>query len=157
VGFGTDLHRLAPGLPLVVGGVAIDSPLGCVAHSDGDVALHALIDALLGATGLGDIGQWFPPSDEQWRGADSAQLLAHVLAELTRRFTGWQLNNVDITVDLERPKLLPYKAAMTARMAELLGVDIGRVNIKAKTAEGQNAVGQGLAIACQCVVLVVLP
>lgn len=157
VGFGTDVHRLAAGLPLVLGGVAIESPVGCVAHSDGDVVLHALIDALLGATGQGDIGEWFPPSDPQWRGADSGQLLAKVLTTLTERFPGWLVGNVDITIHLEAPKLSPVKATIRESVARLLALDPARVNIKAKTAEKLDAIGQGQAIGCDCAVLVWLP
>jgi len=151
VGIGRDCHRLVEGRRLVIGGVAMDSPRGADAHSDGDVLLHALIDALLGAVGLGDIGDHFPDTDPQYEGADSRDLLRRTVA-LVRR-NGMSVHNVDATVMLERPKLGPLKQQMREQIAADLGISPGRVNVKAKTAEGLGAVGGGEAIEAEAVVL----
>jgi len=150
VGLGWDLHRLQVGRPLVLCNVTIPFEKGLLGHSDADVALHAVIDALLGAAGMGDIGEKFPPSEAKWKGADSGRLLRMVLADVTR--AGWQVVNVDVTIVTEWPKLGPYKAQMRQRLAELLDVGGERVNIKAKTGEGVDAVGRGEAIAAQAIV-----
>src|SRR5262245_33457870 len=139
IGLGHDTHRLAPGKPLVVGGVTIPHETGPVAHSDGDVLLHAITDALLGAAGLGDIGEWFPDNDPQFAGADSAILLEKVVARL--KGDGWSIVNIDCTVHAQRPKLSPHKPAIAKRIAELLHLDAGQVNVKAKTGEKVGPVG----------------
>jgi 2-C-methyl-D-erythritol 2,4-cyclodiphosphate synthase len=150
VGLGWDLHRLQAGRPLVLCNVTIPFEKGLLGHSDADVALHAVTDALLGAAGLGDIGEKYPPSDPQWRGADSGQLLQMVLEDVRR--AGWQVVNVDLTIITEMPKMGPHKAQMRQRLAELLDVGRERVNIKAKTSEGVDAVGRGEAMAAQAIV-----
>lgn len=139
-GIGWDVHRLVAGRPLVIGGVTIPSELGLEGHSDADVLTHAVIDALLGAAGLGDIGEHFPDTDEQWRGADSIALLRAVVELLEEE--GVAVVNVDATVMLERPKLLPHKPAMRERLAGALGLDAGRVNVKATRGEGMGFIGR---------------
>lgn len=139
---------------LRLGGVTItDSPVGTVAHSDGDVVLHALIDALLGALALGDIGELFPPTDAQWKDADSTLLLAHCLAFIQRHCPAVTVGNVDVTIHLERPKLRDWKPVIRQQVAHLLGISPEQVAIKAKTAEGLGPVGLGQAVACDCAVL----
>lgn len=141
-GNGYDVHALAMGLPLWLGGVRIeDSPIGCVAHSDGDVALHALCDALLGCLALGDIGKHFPDTSDEWKGIDSKLLLARVVEMIHAR--GWQVGNVDITIALQRPKLAPHIAAMREAIAPILGVDLDAVSVKATTTEHLGFVGRG--------------
>ena len=141
-GNGYDVHALAMGLPLWLGGIRIeDSPIGCVAHSDGDVALHALCDALLGCLALGDIGKHFPDSSDEWKGIDSKILLARVVEMIHER--GWQVGNVDITIALQRPKLAPHIAAMREAIAPILGVDLDAVSVKATTTEHLGFVGRG--------------
>ncbi|HZU76325.1 MAG TPA: 2-C-methyl-D-erythritol 2,4-cyclodiphosphate synthase [Dehalococcoidia bacterium] len=152
VGMGYDLHRLVEGRRCVLGGVEIPWHPGPEGHSDGDALLHAIIDALLGAAALGDIGAFFPPSDPRWRDADSAALLGEVAARLD--VEGWRVENVDSTVVLERPKLAPHLAAMRARIAAVLGVALDRVSVKAKTNEGLGAIGAGDAVAAQAVALI---
>jgi 2-C-methyl-D-erythritol 4-phosphate cytidylyltransferase/2-C-methyl-D-erythritol 2,4-cyclodiphosphate synthase len=144
VGQGWDLHRLIPGRPLMLGGIDVPNDRGEDAHSDGDVLFHAIIDALLGAAALGDIGTHFPPSDEAWRGADSADL-ARRTAALVRE-SGWEPGNIDCTVVLEAPKLGAYKDAIRESVARCLGLSPNAVSIKAKTKEGCDAVGEGKAI-----------
>jgi 2-C-methyl-D-erythritol 2,4-cyclodiphosphate synthase len=151
VGLGHDTHRLEPGRTLIIGGVSIPHDMGPVAHSDGDVLLHAISDALLGAAGLGDIGEWFPDSDPQYAGADSGELLRRVVTELHSR--GWRIVNLDCTVFAQRPKLSTHKPAMAARIAELLAVDAECVNIKAKTGEKVGPIGREEAIGGDAVVL----
>jgi 2-C-methyl-D-erythritol 4-phosphate cytidylyltransferase / 2-C-methyl-D-erythritol 2,4-cyclodiphosphate synthase len=155
VGQGWDLHRLVPGRRLMIGGVEVPSELGEDAHSDGDVLLHAVIDALLGAAALGDIGTHFPPSDRRWKGADSRDL-ARRAAALVRE-AGWELGNLDCTVALERPRLGPFRAAICDTIATCLGIDRGAVSFKAKTSEGVDAVGEGRAIEAQAIALLVRP
>lgn len=145
IGFGYDSHRFAPGRPLVLGGVHIDHPEGLAGHSDADAACHAVIDALLGAAALGDIGEHFPPSDGQWKDADSAGLLAVCLQRVGQ--AGWQVGNCDLTVIAERPRLGAYKPAMRRRLAELLGVDPSAVSVKAKTNEQMGFIGRGEGLA----------
>lgn len=147
VGFGFDIHRLAPGRALRLGGVEIPHPRGLAGHSDGDVLLHAVIDALLGAAGRGDIGERFPDTDPAWKDADSAGLLRRVMEELK---DAGAVVNLDVTVLAEEPKLAPHRAAITTRLASLLGTS--RVSVKAKTMEGLGPVGAGEAIACYAVV-----
>jgi 2-C-methyl-D-erythritol 2,4-cyclodiphosphate synthase len=153
VGTGWDLHKLASGRALVLGGVAIPSEKGCVGHSDGDALLHAVIDALLGACGLEDIGTLFPDTDPTYKNADSAALLAQVVSKI--KALGFSICNVDTTVILQAPKLGPYKAQMKERLAALLGIETNAVGVKAKTAEGLlGELGQGDAVIAQAVVLV---
>ena len=154
VGIGHDTHRLEPGGPLRLGGLDVPHDRHAVGHSDADVLLHAVTDALLGAAALGDIGQWFPDTDEANRGRDSAEMLAAVRKKVLA--AGFRLVNLDCIVFAERPKLAEYKARMQARLAEILEIDAGRVGIKAKTGEGLGALGQQQAIAAQCVALVEL-
>lgn len=151
IGQGYDLHRLASGLPLFLGGIPLDSPVGCVAHSDGDVLLHALIDALLGACALGDIGDHFPPSDPQYRGVSSLVLLVQVLKLLKN--CSVTLINLDATVFLESPKLYPYKRQIREKLADVLGLPLDRVSLKAKTMEGLGSIGHQEAIAAMVTVL----
>lgn len=152
VGHGHDIHRTAAGRPLVLGGVQIPCEFGLLGHSDADVVLHALCDALLGAAGLGDIGEMFPDSDPTLKNADSRRFVVAVVERLDA--SGFRPVNADVMVHAERPRLGPHKAAMRARIAELLGVPAEAVNIKAGTNEGVDAVGRGEAIACSAVVLV---
>ncbi|TAE27498.1 MAG: 2-C-methyl-D-erythritol 2,4-cyclodiphosphate synthase [Candidatus Kapaibacterium sp.] len=144
VGFGYDIHRLAEGESLILGGVEIDSSFGTVAHSDGDVLLHALCDALLGAAGLGDIGEHFPDTDAAYKGISSLELLRRVIALLEKE--QYQLINVDCTLVLEKPKILPYKAQMRERIAEACSLPFQRVSLKATTSEKLGFVGQGEGI-----------
>lgn len=153
IGHGFDLHRLAPGRPFWLGGLIIESAVGPVGHSDGDVVLHALCDALLGAMGLGDIGEHFPPSDPQWAGAASAQFVGHALSLMAQK--GYQPSNVDITIVLEAPKLKPYKEAMRDVIATLVKLPIDCVSVKAKTMEGLGDIGQGQAVAAMVTLLAV--
>ncbi|MFA5608142.1 MAG: 2-C-methyl-D-erythritol 2,4-cyclodiphosphate synthase [Leucobacter sp.] len=152
VGQGEDLHRVDDSRTLVLGGVIIEEGPGLAGHSDADVLLHAITDAVLGAAALGDIGQYFPPSDPRYAHADSADFLRKAL-ELARE-AGWDLVNVDATVRTEQPKLAPYITHIRERIAEIAGTDIGAVSVKAKTSEGLDAVGRGEAMAATAVVLV---
>jgi len=152
VGSGHDTHRLAEGYPLILGGVRIDHSKGLVGHSDADAVLHAVTDALLGAVGLGDIGDAYPDTDPQWKGADSRLFLRETLAKLTQM--GWKLVNADVTVFAQEPKLGPVKAAIRDTLAGLLGVPPDCVNVKAKTGEKVGHIGRGEAIGCHAVVLV---
>ena len=152
IGQGFDLHRLEPGHPLVIAGVRLPHDRGCVAHSDGDVVLHALTDALLGAVAAGDIGALFPDTDAAWAGADSAQFVEAALREVAA--AGYALVNVDLTVVLERPKLRPHIDRMRDGLAGLLDLPVDRVSVKAKTHERVDAVGRGDAVVCQATALV---
>jgi 2-C-methyl-D-erythritol 4-phosphate cytidylyltransferase/2-C-methyl-D-erythritol 2,4-cyclodiphosphate synthase len=151
VGTGYDLHQLAAGRALVLAGVTVPSPLGPIAHSDGDVVCHALADAILGAAGAGDIGQQFPDTDPRWKDAPGLDLLARAVA--TVREHGWRVVNVDVSVLLEQPKLLPHVAAIRSNLARTLGVPIDAVSVKGKSNEKLDAVGRGEAIASHAVVL----
>ncbi|MEJ7931275.1 2-C-methyl-D-erythritol 2,4-cyclodiphosphate synthase [Ramlibacter sp. AN1015] len=151
IGEGWDTHALVEGRPLVLGGVRIPHDKGLLGHSDADALLHAITDALLGAAGLGDIGRHFPDTDERFRGADSAQLLAE--AALRVRRGGWQVVNLDSTVIAQAPRLAPHIDAMRARIAEVLGLAPAQVNVKAKTAEKMGPVGEGRSIEARAVVL----
>ncbi len=151
IGEGWDVHALVPGRPLVIGGVTIPHETGLLGHSDADVLLHAITDALLGAAALGDIGKHFPDTDARFRGADSALLLAEAARRV--RAQGYEIGNVDSTVIAQAPKLAPYKAAMRARIAQALGVDATQVNVKAKTAEKMGPVGEGRSIEARAVAL----
>ena len=152
VGVGYDAHRLVAGRPLVLGGVTIPHERGLLGHSDADVAIHATIDALLGAAALGDIGQHFPPSDPAYKDADSRRLLALVRELLERH--GWRPVNVDCTIVAEAPKLAPFTAAMRAALGETLGIPAERVGVKATTNEGLGFVGREEGIAAIAVALI---
>jgi 2-C-methyl-D-erythritol 2,4-cyclodiphosphate synthase len=149
VGIGYDSHRLAGGRRLVLGGVQIAHDRGLDGHSDADVLAHAVIDALLGAAGLGDIGEHFPDTDERWRDADSMALLAHVVAMLAE--AGMAIVNVDCTLVMEAPKLGSNRQAIRQSLAAALGLDVGRVNVKASTGEGIGFVGRGEGVAALAV------
>jgi 2-C-methyl-D-erythritol 2,4-cyclodiphosphate synthase len=152
VGNGYDSHRFTPSRPLVLGGVAIPGHAGLEGHSDGDAVAHAVIDAILGAAGAGDVGSHFPPSDGAWKDADSIGLLARAMAVLEEQ--GWHVVNVDVTVVCERPKIRPHADAMCARLAPVLGVDTGCVSIKGKTNEGMGWIGRGEGVAVHAVALI---
>jgi 2-C-methyl-D-erythritol 2,4-cyclodiphosphate synthase len=152
IGLGYDLHRLIEGRPLVLANVIIPHEMGLDGHSDADVVIHALIDALTGAAGLPDVGQLFPNTDPKYQGIDSAELLKATRTAFEK--SGWRLVNADIVVLAQRPKLSPFKPAMIQRLAGLLGVKESQINIKGKTGEQVDAVGEERAIACHCVVLV---
>lgn len=149
VGIGFDIHTLVAGRPFYLGGVRLNHPFGPLGHSDGDAVLHAVIDALLGATGQGDIGQKFPDSDPDNFGAESLKLLQRTWAEIGGK---WRIVNVDVNVMLERPKLGPIKPKMAQAIAGALGIDAKLVNVKAKTLEGLGPIGEGKAVAAQAVV-----
>jgi 2-C-methyl-D-erythritol 2,4-cyclodiphosphate synthase len=152
IGCGYDAHRFAPDRPLVIGGVEIPFDQGLLAHSDGDVLIHALCDALLGAAGLGDIGRHFPDSSAEYAGIDSRILLRRVLDEVRKR--GYGVGNVDATLIAQKPKFAPYVDSMTAILAADLGIPIDRVNIKATTTEGMGFTGRAEGIAAYAVVLI---
>lgn len=152
VGIGHDTHRLAAGRPLLLGGVQVEHPRGLVGHSDADVILHAVTDALLGAAGLGDLGDAYPDTDPAYRDCDSAVFVHETLARLNRE--GWRVVNLDVIVFAQEPKLGPVKTAIRRRLAALLRLDEGAVNVKAKTGEGVGAIGRAEAIGCQAVVLI---
>lgn len=141
IGFGVDVHRLSAGLPLTIGGVRIPYEAGFVAHSDGDVLIHALCDALLGAAALGDIGRHFPDTDEQYSGIDSRELLRKTVGILARE--NWSVVNVDCTLAMQRPKIAPYVEAMRRELAACLGVGVEQVSVKATTTECLGYEGRG--------------
>ena len=151
VGLGEDLHRIDDARTLVLGGVIIEEGPGLAGHSDADVLLHAVTDAILGAASLGDIGHYFPPSDPRYAHADSADFL-RVALKLARE-AGWEIGNIDSTVRTELPKLAPYIGHIRERIAEICGIDAGQVSVKAKTGEGLDAVGRGDAMGASAVVL----
>lgn len=153
IGQGYDAHRFAPGRPLILGGVKIDHPFGLAAHSDGDVLIHALCDALLGAAGLRDIGFHFPDSSDEFAGIDSRRLLVRVEELLAAE--GWALGNADITVVAQAPKLSPHIETMRERLSADLRSELKNINIKATTTEGMGFAGRGEGIACHAVVLLV--
>ena len=140
IGLGFDVQKLEEGQELVLAGVKIPSPIGTVAHSDGDVVLHALVDAILGALALGDIGEHFPDTDPKWKGAESGQFVEHAIKLMTDE--GYKLINVDATLVLQSPKILPHKDAMRTRMAELCGLPEKRVSVKATTSEHLGYAGR---------------
>ncbi len=152
IGHGFDVHAFAEGDHVMLGGIRVPFDRGVAAHSDGDVVLHALCDALLGALALGDIGRHFPPSDPQWKRADSRTFLRHCKALLAAR--GWRLGNADITVVCEQPKLAPYAEAMRTLIAGELGVDVDAVSVKATTTETLGFTGRGEGIAAQASCLI---
>jgi 2-C-methyl-D-erythritol 2,4-cyclodiphosphate synthase len=151
IGEGWDVHALAPDRKLVLGGVEIAHSMGLLGHSDADVLLHAITDAVLGAAGLGDIGRHFPDTDAQFKGANSAVLLADAMQRV--RAKGWELVNVDSTIIAQAPKLAPYMAAINASVAKALGVSVEQVNVKAKTAEKLGPVGLGQSMEARAVTL----
>jgi len=153
IGQGFDVHAFTEGDHVMLGGVAIPHDQGLKAHSDGDVALHALSDALLGALALGDIGHYFPDTDPQWKGADSGKLLAAIYHDVTA--AGWQLGNADLTVICQAPKLAPHIGAMRQRIADLLGCSAAQISVKATTTEKLGFTGRKEGIAVQAVVLLV--
>src|SRR5579875_201542 len=152
VGVGHDTHRLVEGRPLILGGVRVAYPRGLAGHSDADVVLHALTDALLGAAGLGDIGDAYPDSDPLWKDADSRWFLQETLRRLQQQ--GWQVVNVDVIIFAQEPKLGPLKAEIRTNLAQLLGLDASCVNVKAKTGEQVGPIGRAEALACQAVALI---
>lgn len=151
IGVGYDLHRLEAGRKLILGGVEIAHETGLAGHSDADILMHALTDALLGAAGLGDIGELFPPSDPQWKDADSEVFLAQA-RELIESY-GYRIVNLDAVIVIERPKILPHRAAIRKNLARILEIDEGRVGLKAKTSEKVGPVGRGEAAECHAVAL----
>ena len=151
IGWGYDVHRLAVGRKLIIGGVEINFDLGLDGHSDADVLLHAITDALLGALAAGDIGTWFPDTDPAYKGADSADLLRTVLA--SNIFKGWRIVNLDCTVFAEQPKFAPWRQQIRASLANILNCPIENISVKAKTNEKLDAVGAGLAISAAAIVL----
>lgn len=153
IGQGYDVHAFGQGDHIMLAGVRVPHSRGVLAHSDGDVALHALCDAMLGALALGDIGVHFPPSDDRWKGADSSRFVSHCNELLRER--GWQVGNVDITVICERPKVGPHALAMREKVAQLLQIDLDRVSIKATTSEKLGFTGREEGIAAQAVALLV--
>ena len=152
VGSGHDTHRLVEGRPLVLGGVRVPHSRGLDGHSDADVVLHAVTDALLGALALGDIGELYPDTDPRWRGADSRVFLAETLERLNQ--LGWRIVNLDVTIFAQEPKLGPVKRAIRESIASLLGVPPDAVSVKAKTGEQVGHIGRGEAIGCHAVVLI---
>ena len=152
IGFGFDSHRFVEGRPLVLGGIRIEHDRGLAGHSDADAAMHAVIDAMLGAAGLDDIGEFFPDTDEKYKDADSSVMLVEVLGELAQM--GMAVVNCDVTIVTEQPKLSAYKIPMRERIAELLGLDISVVSVKAKTAEGMGPIGSSEGLAAFAVVMV---
>ena len=151
IGNGYDVHALAEGLPLWLGGVQIESPIGCIAHSDGDVAIHALCDALLGALALGDIGKHFPDTDEKYKGISSIKLLSYVGKLLSDN--GYTVGNIDSQVVCQRPKLLPYMEKMRKNIADTLNIDINCVSVKATTEEKMGFTGSGEGVKAYAVCL----
>ena len=151
IGHGYDVHKLVPGRDLILGGVKIDYELGLLGHSDADVLLHAVSDALLGAAGLGDIGRHFPDTDPQYKGADSRKLLEIVAQKVWD--AGYQVGNIDVTMIAQRPKLKDHIPQMAENIASAVGVDAGRVNVKATTEEKLGFTGEGLGMACHAVCL----
>nr|AOT86860.1 2-C-methyl-D-erythritol 2,4-cyclodiphosphate synthase [Osmanthus fragrans] len=151
VGHGFDLHRLEPGYPLIIGGINIPHDRGCEAHSDGDVLLHCVVDAILGALGLPDIGQIFPDNDPKWKGAASSVFIKEAVRLMYE--AGYELGNLDATLILQRPKVSPHKEAIRANLCELLGADPSAVNLKAKTHEKVDSLGENRSIAAHTVVL----
>ncbi|KAJ7565304.1 hypothetical protein O6H91_02G056000 [Diphasiastrum complanatum] len=151
VGHGFDLHRLEPGLPLIIGGIDIPHERGCEAHSDGDVLLHCIVDAILGALSLPDIGQIFPDTDPKWRGAASSVFVKEAVKLMHE--AGYVLGNIDATLILQKPKLSPHKESIRKNLCELLGADPAVVNIKAKTHEKVDSLGENRSIAAHTVVL----
>ena len=152
IGLGVDAHAFSDGVPLVLGGVAIESPRGLAGHSDGDVIAHALIDALLGGAGLGDIGSLFPPGEPEWEGASSLELLRRAAAQVHE--AGWELVNADCVLIGEEPRIAPLREQMRERLAEAVGTDAERINVRATTTDKLGFTGRGQGLAAQAVALV---
>ncbi|MBV9757024.1 MAG: 2-C-methyl-D-erythritol 2,4-cyclodiphosphate synthase [Alphaproteobacteria bacterium] len=155
IGLGFDVHAFAPGRPLMLCGVAVPHERGLAGHSDADVGIHALCDAIYGALAEGDIGRHFPPADAAWKDANSARFLAHAAGRIAAR--GGALANADITLVCERPRIAPHAVAMAARLADILGVAVGRISVKATTSERLGFTGREEGIAAQAAVIVLLP
>ncbi len=153
VGYGYDVHRLVEGRRLVLGGVEIEYPLGLQGHSDADVVLHAITDALLGAAALGDIGRHFPDSDARWKDADSRSFLAEAGRMIGA--AGYRVANIDVTIIAEKPRIEPHAGSMRSIIADLLAIQMSQVSVKATTSEGMGFVGEGLGIAAHAVCLLV--
>lgn len=152
IGHGFDAHRLVEGRKLLLGGVDVPHDRGALGHSDADVLAHAISDALLGAAALGDLGGYFPDTDERWRNANSMELLGHCAAEIRRE--GYRIENIDATIVVQRPKLAPHIARMRENLAQRLGLSLARVSVKAKTSEGMGYTGDGSGIAAFAVALI---
>jgi 2-C-methyl-D-erythritol 2,4-cyclodiphosphate synthase len=152
IGLGVDAHAFSDGVPLVLGGVAIESPRGLAGHSDGDVIAHALIAALLGSAGLGDIGSLFPPGEPEWEGASSLELLRRAAAQVHE--AGWELVNADCVLIGEEPRIAPLREQMRERLAEAVGADAERINVRATTTDKLGFTGRGQGLAAQAVALV---
>jgi 2-C-methyl-D-erythritol 2,4-cyclodiphosphate synthase len=150
-GIGTDIHRIVEGRKLMLGGIEVPHTGGLLGHSDGDVAIHAVIDAIIGAAGMGDIGTHFPDTEEQWKDADSRELLIVIKDQIKDK--NWEVVNIDLIIHAEQPKLGQYKGQMKRAIAGLLGIDFAVVNVKAKTNEGLGEIGIGLAMAATANVL----
>lgn len=155
IGFGVDIHQLVEGRPLIVGGVEIDATFGALGHSDADVLLHAICDALLGALALGDIGQHFPDTDPQYKGVDSKLLLQHTFDLIKQN--GFEIGNIDSTVLLEKPKLRPYVDLMRSTIASILDTSLDKISVKATRGEGLGFVGEGKGIKAYATVLLIRP
>ncbi len=153
IGVGTDIHKLAAGRPLIIGGVAIASDLGADGHSDADVLMHAAADAVLGALALGDLGTHFPNDDERWENAESSQFLHYAVGLAKEK--GYSVANIDSIIDLEKPKLRPHIDSMRANLADALGIGTECVSVKAKTGEDVDAVGERRAVRAQVIILLV--
>jgi len=151
-GLGYDLHRLVRGKRLMIGGVNIPFKKGEAAHSDGDVLLHAITDALLGACGMGDIGEFFPPSDKKWKDANSAELLSIVWEKISAQ--GWEIQNIDCVIIIEEPKILPFREEIRKSIANILKIEKEQIFIKAKTGEGIGIIGRGKAVAALAACLI---
>ncbi|KAL1212370.1 2-C-methyl-D-erythritol 2,4-cyclodiphosphate synthase [Cardamine amara subsp. amara] len=151
IGHGFDLHRLEPGYPLIIGGIDIPHDRGCEAHSDGDVLLHCVVDAILGALGLPDIGQIFPDSDPKWKGAASSVFIKEAVRLMDE--AGYEIGNLDATLILQRPKISPHKETIRSNLSKLLGADPSVVNLKAKTHEKVDSLGENRSIAAHTVIL----
>jgi 2-C-methyl-D-erythritol 2,4-cyclodiphosphate synthase len=154
VGSGLDVHAFAPGIPLWLGGIHIPHPRGLAGHSDGDAVVHALIDALLGAAGRGDIGDWFPSTDERWRGVRSTELLRHVWQDLSGQ--DWWLENADLTVVASEPRLAPFRQSMRLALADALSCPVGKISVKATTTDGLGALGRAEGVMASATVLLSL-
>lgn len=154
VGSGLDVHSFAPGIPLWLGGILIPHPRGLAGHSDGDAVVHALIDALLGAAGRGDIGDWFPSTDERWRGARSTELLRQVWQDLSGQ--DWWLENADLTIVASEPRLAPFRQPMRYALADALNCPVGKISVKATTTDGLGALGRAEGILATATVLLSL-
>lgn len=151
VGLGYDLHRLIEGRNLILGGIVLPFEKGEDGHSDGDVLFHAITDAVLGASGLGDIGSYFPPEDAKWKDADSAQLLSAVLKDVYEK--GWKIENLDCVIKLEKPKFIPFRQQVVNNIASVMGIEADQVFVKAKTGEKLPPVGTGEAVEAYCTCL----